>query len=79
MHQPANKQAETPMQERERHARTREDVRDQQNLGEAQPSAKGMVVARDAIHQESQVGLAGSHYSHLSQVRHPVRRKVSWP
>ena len=52
------------MQERERHARMREDVRDQYiSQNESSPLQKEQ--PSWAIHQESKAGLAGSHYSHL--------------
>ena len=85
VHAPAGKTSmqiptsETSVEERGRHARMREDVRDRYTSLKTRLSAKGTAIAKDAIHQESQVGLAGSHYSHLSQVCHPAHRKVSWP
>ena len=60
------------MQERGCNARTRECVGDRTGLATPGPLQTERSSSRDAAHQESQVGPAGMHYFHLTQVSHPL-------
>ena len=61
----------TPMQERGCNARTRKCVCDRTGLATPGPLQKERSSSRDAAHQESQVGPAGTHYFRLTQACHP--------